>query len=251
MTLRRSSWALGLVSFVGLLAIWQAAVSAGLIGAYYVSSPIAVGEAFVAMLREGTIQRHFTASAISFLIAFAIATSAGVALGMAAGMFRTVERTLDPFVWFLYSTPAIALYPLFVAWLGFGRPTSVATAVMFALTPIYANTLTGVKNVSPQLMRMAHSFGARPMDLFVRIALPASVPLIVGGMQLGVGRALAGVLVAELFGANAGLGFSIAYNAQYMRTTKMMVFILLVIVCGLVLTRAMAAVSAMSDRWRT
>jgi NitT/TauT family transport system permease protein len=96
----------------------------------------------------------------------------------------------------------------------------------------------------------ARSFGARPLDVFARIALPGSVPIMVAGLRLGVGRALTGVVVAELFGADAGLGYSIAYYAQLLQTTKMMVSIVIIILLGVALTQALAFVEARTDAWR-
>lgn len=251
LAMRYRPFLLGVLSLAFILAIWQASVASGLVKPFYLSSPSAIWLAFLAMLRSGEILRNFSASAISFLIAFLLASAAGIVLGIVSGWYRLVEKALDPFVWFLYSTPVVAFYPLFIAWFGFGRPTAIAVAIMFSLTPVYANTMAGVKNVNPDLVRMARSFGASQFRIFLRIALPASIPLIVGGLQLAVGRSLAGVAIAELFGANAGLGFSIVYYAQYMQTTKMMVFIVMIIVLGLALTQSMAAISRMSERWRS
>ena len=175
----------------------------------------------------------------SFVLALALADVVGIGLGILAGWFRDVESALEPFIWFKYSAPTVAFYPLFVAWLGYGTPTIVAIAFLFALTPIYANTLSGIKNVDRDLVRAARSFGARPYDIFLRVALPGSVPIIVAGLRLGVGRALDRRGVAELFGANAGLGYSIAYNAQLLKTTKMMVSIVVIVLLGVLLTQAL------------
>ena len=90
-------------------------------------------------------------------------TVVGVGLGILAGWFRDVEAALEPFIWFKYSAPTVAFYPLFVAWLGYGTPTIIAIAFLFALTPIYANTLSGIKNVDHDLVTAARSFGARPL----------------------------------------------------------------------------------------
>ena len=84
-------------------------------------------------------------------MASSIATVVGVGLGVAAGWFADVEAALESFIWFKYSSPTIAFYPLFVAWLGYGRPTIVAIGALFALTPIYANTLSGIKNVDSEV----------------------------------------------------------------------------------------------------
>jgi NitT/TauT family transport system permease protein len=169
---------------------------------------------------------------------------------MVAGWYRDIEAALEPFIWFKYSAPTIAFYPLFISWLGYGIPTIVAISFLFALTPIYANTLSGIRNIDRDLKRMALSFGARPADLFMRVALPGSVPVVVAGLRLGVGRALTGVVISELFGADAGLGYSIAYYAQLLQTTKMMVSIVTVIVLGVVLTQILSFIEARTDAWR-
>src|SRR4029078_6598776 len=109
-----------------------------------------------------------------------------------AGWFGDVEAALEPFIWFKYSAPTIAFYPLFVAWLGYSRPTVVAIGALFALTPIYATTLSGIKNVDRDLVRAAHSFGARPLDIFLRVALPGSVPIVVAGPRVRGRRAHTG-----------------------------------------------------------
>jgi NitT/TauT family transport system permease protein len=248
-----SKWrpiALSFASMTTILVIWQLIMAAGLVNPFLLSSPLTIVAEMAKLFRSGDIVHHFIASGISLLVAFSIAGSGGVLLGVLAGWYRPIEKALDPFVWFTYSTPAVAFYPIFVAWFGFGRPTAIAVAVVFAMTPIYANTLTGVKAMNADLVRMAHSFGAQPRDIFRNVVLPASVPLIVSGLQLGAGRALTGVVIAELFGSNAGLGFAIAYNAMNMDTAKMMVYMCLVVILGLLLTQFMASLARYADRWR-
>ena len=102
----------------------------------------------------------------------------------------------------------------------------------------------------PDLMRAARSFGATQRDLFVNVALPGSVPLLVAGMRLGVGRALTGVIVAELFGATAGIGYSISYYGQQLQTTNMFVSLLVIVLMGVILTQLLAALEAKTQGWR-
>jgi NitT/TauT family transport system permease protein len=248
-----SKWrsiAFGLISMMTILVVWQLIMAAGLVNPFLLSSPLTIAAEMGKLFRSGDVVHHFVVSGISLLLAFAMAGSVGVLLGVLAGWYRPIERALDPFIWFAYSTPAVAFYPVFVAWFGFGRPTAVAVAVVFAVTPIYANTLTGMKAMNADLVRMAQSFGAEPKDIFASVVIPGSVPLIVGGLQLGAGRALTGVVIAELFGSNAGLGFAIAYNAMNMDTAKMMVYMCLVVILGLMLTQLMAGLARYADRWR-
>ncbi|MDP6643874.1 MAG: ABC transporter permease subunit [Rhodospirillales bacterium] len=175
----------------------------------------------------------------------------GIALGVLAGWYRTIEYVLDPFVWFLYSAPLIAFYPMFVVWVGLGKPTVILITFLLSVTPILVNTLTGIKNVNPELVRAAVSFGAKRRDLFVKVALPASVPMVMAGLRLGIGRALTGVIIAELFGSNAGLGHSIAYYAGLLKTTQMMTSLVVVVCIGVVFTQGLGYLESKFDSWRT
>lgn len=247
---RRQALILGTLSMLGLGLIWQLSVSLGYINPFFVSTPALVGEEFLVQLRSGITLRDIAATLYSFGLALALAAGTGIGLGVLSGWNRDVESALEPFIWFKYSAPTIAFYPLFIAWLGYGTPTIVAIAFLFALTPIYANTLSGIKNVDRDLVRAATSFGATNWDVFLRVALPGSVPIVVAGLTLGVGRALTGVVVAELFGANEGLGYRIAYYAQHLQTTRMMVSIVIVIVLGVILTQILSFLERMTDAWR-
>ena len=113
------------------------------------------------------------------------------------------------------------------------------------------NTLTGIKNVNPELVRAAVSFGAKRRDLFVKVALPASVPMVMAGLRLGIGRALTGVIIAELFGSNAGLGHSIAYYAGLLKTTQMMTSLVVVVCIGVVFTQGLGYLESKFYSWRT
>jgi len=248
--LRRRALILGTLSMFAIGLLWQLSVSLGVIDVFFVSTPNLVAQEFLVQFHNGVTLRDLASTLWSFVLALGLATVVGIGLGVFAGWYQDFESALEPFIWFKYSAPTIAFYPLFIAWLGYGTPTIVAIAFLFALTPIYANTLSGIKNVDRDLVRAATSFGATRWDVFTRVALPASVPIVVAGLQLGVGRALTGVVVAELFGAQSGLGFRIAYHAQLLQTTAMMVSIVIVIVLGVILTQMLAFVESKTDAWR-
>jgi NitT/TauT family transport system permease protein len=175
----------------------------------------------------------------------------GVLAGALAGRFRTVEYALDPFLWFLYSAPLIAFYPIFVLWFGLGTPTIIAMTFLLSIPQIAASTLNGVQNVDPGLIRAARSFGATDADLFRKVVLPASVPMMIAGLRLGVGRALMGVVVGELFGATAGLGFSISYYGALLKTTDMIAPLVVIVAFGVLCTQGLSALEARFDSWRT
>ena len=240
----------GVISFAVIFGVWETVVATGLMDAFFASKPTAIAVGLTEQAASGELFRNFQVSLMEFAIGFGLAIVSGILLGVLAGWYRTVEYILDPFVWFLYSAPLIAFYPMFVVWVGLGKPTVILINYLLSVTPILVNTLSGIKNVSPDLVRAAVSFGARRSDLFLKIALPASVPMVMAGLKLGVGRALTGVIIAELFGSNAGLGHSIAYYAGILKTNEMMTSLVVVVCIGVVFTQTLVYLESKFDSWR-
>lgn len=242
--------ALGILSFVVIVAAWELVARAGWISTFFISRPTLIAEALAQGGRSGDLARSIAVTLREFAAGFGAAVAVGLVLGVLAGWFHTVEYAIDPFIWFVYSAPLIAFYPLFVLWLGLGPGTVIAISFLLSVTPITVNTLTGIRNVSPGLRLAARSFGARPHDMLWKVALPASVPMIVAGLRLGIGRALTGVVIAELFVPSGGLGSSIAYNGGLLRTTEMLASLVVIVVLGVVCTQSLSAVEAHFDSWR-
>jgi ABC-type nitrate/sulfonate/bicarbonate transport system permease component len=239
-----------LISFVLIGLFWWLAVAAHWINPLFVSTPFAVWTQVVAQITSGELLQNFSVSLMEFAIGFGLAMIGGVALGVLAGWFRIIEYILDPFIWFTYAAPLIAFYPLFVAHFGLGAPTVIAITLLFALPAIYANTLSGIQTVDKDMVRMAASFGAGRRDIFLRVALPASMSMVIAGLRLSIGRALTGVIVSEIFGATAGLGYSISYYGQQLQTAQMLVSLFAVVAFGVLLTQSLAAFEARFD-WRS
>jgi NitT/TauT family transport system permease protein len=242
---------LGVASFAVILCSWEVAVRVGWLNPFFTSQPTSIAAALAREARSGELARSTAVSLREFSAGFGAAILVGLFLGVLAGWYRSVEYALDPFIWFVYSAPLIAFYPLFVLWLGLGTHTVIAISFLLSVTPITVNTATGIRTLSPTLLLAARSFGARPHDVLWKVALPASVPMVVAGLRLGVGRALTGVVVAELFVPSGGLGSSIAYNGGLLRTTDMLASLMVIVVLGVVCTQGLSAVEARFDSWRT
>ena len=242
---------LGILSFGVILLAWEAAVRWGWVSSFFVSQPSAVAASLSRAARSGELEHNIAVSFREFVIGYGLSVVVGILAGALAGRFRTVEYASDPFLWFLYSAPLIAFYPIFVLWFGLGVPTVIALTFLLSVPQIAANTLNGIQNVNPGLIRAARSFGATERDLLWKVVLPASLPAVIAGLRLGVGRALMGVVVGELFGATAGLGYSISYYGALLNTTYMIASLVVVIVLGVLCTQGLSALEARFDSWRT
>src|SRR5262245_29030541 len=242
---------LGIFSFTVILLVWEFVVRVDWVNPFFVSQPSAITASLIRAARSGELWHNVAVSLREFAIGYIASVVVGILAGALAGRFRTVEYALDPFLWFMYSAPLVAFYPIFVLWFGLGAPTVIAMSFLLSVTQITASTLSGIQNVNPGLLLAARSFGATERDLLWKVILPASVPMVVAGLRLGVGRALMGVVVGELFGATAGLGHSISYYGALLKTTDMIASLVVVIVVGVLCTQGLSALEARFDSWRT
>jgi NitT/TauT family transport system permease protein len=249
--LRNEPLILGLIGTFGFLLAWELAARFDLINPVVVSNPSRIAMAFVAQLQSGEILADLEVTMIEFAAGFGLALAVGIALGIAMGLNRLTEYAVDPFVWFLYSSPLIAFYPLIVVWLGFGFATVVAVTFLLSFVAIVVNTMAGVQSVDPQLVRAVRAFGGTPFDVIKKVILPAAVPLILAGMRIGLGRALHGVVLGEMFSSNAGLGYRITFYAAHLRTADVFVPLVILVVIGIVINQLGNTLESRLQAWRT
>src|SRR5437016_9714441 len=232
---------LGIVSFAAILFVWESVVRLGWANPFFISQPTAIAASLSRAARSGELWHNLAVSLREFAVGYAASAVVGILAGAVAGRFRIVEYALDPFLWFLYSAPLIAFYPIFVLWFGLGVPTVIAMTFLLSVTQIATSTLKGIQSVNPGLLRAARSFGATDRNLLWKVVLPATVPMMMAGLRLGIGRALMGVVVGELFGATAGLGYSISYYGALLKTTDMIASLAVVVVLRVLCTQALSA----------
>lgn len=241
---------LGIAGVVLFIAIWEIASRIALLNPTIFSSPGRIATAFVHQWQSGEFTSHLRVSLAEFAIAFALSMIVGVAIGVAMGLSRILEYTIDPFLWFLYSSPMIALYPLIVVWLGFGITTVIAVSFLLTVISVSVNTLAGVRSVEPQLVRAVRAFGGDQVAVVTKVILPASVPLVLAGARIGLGRALLGVVLGEMFSSNAGLGFRISYYAAQLDTSNVFVSLVTLIAIGVTTDRLCKWFESRLQRWR-
>ncbi|NEK55900.1 ABC transporter permease subunit, partial [Rhizobium leguminosarum] len=127
------------------------------------------------MVVSGELGVHLLASAARAATGFAIAVAVGVPLGLFIGWYRTLADVLNPLLELFRNTAPLALLPVFVLVLGMGETSKVSMVIYSCIWPVLLNTVTGVRNVDPLLIRSARSMGLKPVQLFLKVVLPASV----------------------------------------------------------------------------
>lgn len=220
------------------------------IDAVFVSSPLAIAHTALQLFATGEIWPDLGVSGLEFVLGFVLAVAAGIAFGMLAGWNRYVFYALDPFFSALNATPRVALLPLIIIWVGIGIWSKVLVVFLGAVIPVYLNVLAGVRTTDVRLLKVAASFGASRARLLRTIVLPGAVPYLLTGLRLGVGRAMVGIVVGELYAATAGVGFMITVAGASFQTDKVFVGVVLIALAGGLLIEALGRVERRFETWR-
>jgi NitT/TauT family transport system permease protein len=247
---RNENALLGAVAVLVFLAFWEAAVAFGFVNPLFTSSPSRILRTGHQMFADGSILYDLQVSGLEFVVGYGLAVLVGVPLGILMGWYRRLDAVLDPFVSALYATPRIALLPLVMIWFGIGLASKIAIIFLGAVFPILVNTITGVRTIGADFIKVARSFGASDRQLFFTVALPSSVPLLLAGLRLGLGHALIGIVVGEMYGATAGIGFLISVSGARFQTDRVMVGIIIIAFAGVLMTSLLRAIERRFERWR-
>jgi len=199
----------GIVSVLALLLIWHVVAAYIVRDPLFLAGPVDVAAVFWQDLRSGELLTNLAVSLVEVCLGMAIGISAGIGLGLLVGASERVRDYADPFISASYSAPLIALAPLLVLWLGIGMASKIAVVAIVVFFPVLISVASGVRTTSRTLLEVSRSFGAGRMATFRKVHIPANVPPTLAGIRIGVGHAIAAVVVAELFGAREGIGFAI------------------------------------------
>ena len=240
----------GLLAVVVFLGAWEWAADTNAINPLFTSSPSRIVKELANLVNTGQLWPNMWISAQEFLIGFGISIVVAIPLGILIGWYRPIEAIFNPFVSFLNSVPRVALLPLLIIWVGIGIQLKIAVVFLSAVVAILINTIAGIKALDPQLLTMARSFEASDFKIFRRIALPGSVPYIISGIRLGLGHALIGVVVGELYAANSGVGHLISVAGNTFQTDLVFAGVVIIAVFGLIFTWLLSKLEAHFSSWR-
>lgn len=196
--------------------------------------PTAIGKAAVALIASGELLMHLWQSLKRELIAFAFALAA-VPIGIAMGWSRRVHEQIDPIIEILRPIPPIAWIPLSILWLGIGNAQNQFIIFLGIFFPLLINTIQGVKNIEPNIVRAAQCLGASQWQILKRVVLPATLPQIFTGIRIGFGVGWMALVAAELVGASSGLGFLINDARSLLRTEVVILGMLTIGLVGLLI----------------
>jgi len=237
------TWLITAGSVVLVLLAWE--LCRPLINPIFGTYPSAIVEASVQMAGSGKLMAALLDSLRPFAVGYAIAIVIGVPLGLIIGRFRILEAALGIYITAGYAMPLVALVPLLTLWLGLGFAVKVAIIFLMSVFPICINTWLGVRAVPKALIEVGKSFVAPDRVILTRIILPATLPYIMAGLRLSVGRAVVAMVIAEFFTSISGLGAIIITSANNFDTAATFVPIVIIMLMAVALTSLVGVV----ERW--
>lgn len=239
------------VAIGAFLLLWELAPRLGLVDRTFLPPFSVVAKSWWVLAANGTLWGNASASLTRAFGGFFLSIAIAVPLGLFIGWYRPVAQVLDPLLELFRNTAALALLPVFTLILGIGETSKIAIVVYACLWPILLNTVAGVRNVDPLLIKSARSMGLSPLRLFAKVVLPASVPNIFTGIRLAGAYSVLILIAAEMVGAKAGLGYYINYAQFNFQIPQMYAGILTISALGLLLNLTLLRLERRLSRWRT
>jgi len=178
------------------------------------------------------------ATVVAAFEGLAIGTVGGVLVGLTMGRLRTADRLLRFYVSAFFAMPIIALVPVMTLWFGYSNTVRLAIVSLGAFLPICLNVYDGTRSLPASFVEVAQSYHARWWNVWFGIALPASLPYLLAGFRLAVGRVLVGAVVAEYIVNLKGLGSMIVFDGRTFHQPEMMVAVLFLALLGVAVNGA-------------
>jgi ABC-type nitrate/sulfonate/bicarbonate transport system permease component len=250
---RFDSVILGTSSIAILLLAWEllprmVTLSAGT--KMFFTTPSQVAGTLWTMFSTGTIWTPLGVSASGFALGLVLSIVVGLPLGVLIGRSKNLNAMLDPFITAFNATPRLVFLPLVMLWLGLGLWSKVVIVFIGALFPILINTYEGVRNADKLLINVVRSFGASEWDIARLVVIPNAMPYIVAGLRLAIGRAVLGVVVAEFFGSEQGLGVIMVQAAGRYQVDVVFAGLIVFAVLSLIITAMVQILEQRLSRWR-
>jgi len=203
------------------------------------------------MIWSGELEVALAESLANFAIALCSAIGLGILVGIFSARYESLGHFLDPYISIFFAMPVVALIPIFIVWFGLGPITKVLIVFLMTFFPMVINTQTGIREVDRSLQEMARSFGGTETEIMKKVILPGTIPFITAGIRISIGRALVGIVVAEIFTAITGLGALIQKYAAYYQTNYFFVPVIVLAVLSVGLIEIARAVEQKFATWRT
>jgi ABC-type nitrate/sulfonate/bicarbonate transport system permease component len=227
------------LSIVIFVLVWELVVRWRGIAPIFLPAPTSIAIQMWQMIAAGTMEFHLGVTLLRIFAGFFVAAVTGIALGLLMGMSRIVSRVADIWIAALYPLPKISLIPLLIIWLGTGEAYRIVISAITAFFPIVISTYAGIRQVDRGLIKAAEDLGANARQIQLKVVIPAAMPSILAGLQLGMGVTIILIVAAEMIGGSSqsGMGYLLISSGQVMETEKVFASLVMLAVMGAVIIK--------------
>lgn len=246
---RHSTILFGALGVVIVLIAWQICASTGVVDSSFTSSPLHIAQSEGSLFGSGAIWPVLGATALELFWGLLISFAAGIPIGLVLGRSKVLHDMTQPMINVLYSVPYVIFMPIIIFWFGINESSRVIVIIWAAILPLVINVIAGVRALNSDYVRVATVFCASRMAFFRVVALPATLPYILAGIRLSVGKALVGAIVAELFLASPGLGYFVQNSTSNFDMDAAFAGIVILAVVALLLNWGVSLIERRFTHW--
>ena len=230
--------------------LWQVLPEIGVLQKNYTSTPLEIMLSILELARTGKLGLHLVISLQRILGGLSLSIVVGIPLGLCIGRLPRLEAFLDSTLQFCRQISSLALFPVFILFLGIGETSKVVIIFWASLWPVLLNTINGVKSVDSLYIKSVLTMGATKGMIFTKVILPASVPSILTGIRLASAYSVMVLVAAEMIGASSGLGFLVTNSQETFNIPQMYGAIVLLSILGILLNLLLSGIENRLIHWR-
>jgi len=234
-----------------VIVAWEFAVRFNGIQPIFLPAPSSILKYLWIMIADGSLPYNLSVTFMRIIAGFVVAGVTGIAVGILMGMSPLVARIVDPWIAALYPLPKISLIPLLIIWLGTGETYKIVISAVTAFFPVVISTFSAIRQVDRGLINAAKDLGANARQIQVKVVIPAALPGITSGLQLGMGVTIIMVVAAEMIGgsSDSGMGFLLIHAGQVMETEKVFAGLIALALFGAVITNVQKWIDRLVAPW--
>ena len=235
--------------FLGVMFLWWFA-SGRWVDRLFFSDPISIWNEFFKLLGNGQLTYHIQFTLTEVLAGYAWGVGLGLLAAFILSQMPSVHQIIEPFLVMFYAIPRVALAPLIIMWFGIGITSKIVLAATLVFFIVFMNTISGIRNVSPQLINVARMMGASQWQLMTKIVLWAALPYILTALRVTVPSAMIGAIIGEFISSNRGIGYLVSAASSQYNTAGVFAGIFALLIVVAVLDVTVALLEAYLLRWR-
>jgi NitT/TauT family transport system permease protein len=232
-----------------VLSLWQG-LSGSVIKETWISQPSLIIKRLIKMTMDGSLWFHLSITLEEMLIGLIVGMVVGTALGIVMANSGKVQHYFSPYIMALSSLPRAALAPLFVVWFGIGLYSKILMVVMMVVFVAYYNAYEGIRNIDNDLIQMMNSYKATRMQKLRWLILPSIAPWVMNSLRLGIGTSAIGAVIAEMVGANRGVGYYINYASALIDTTGIFAGLFVIMIVAVILDQIIVLIEKSIFKYR-